>query len=237
MNRDRLPVFDRRRAGVLLPMSALEAALGRGGRAFIDWLAAAGFSVWQILPAGPVGADFSPYWVRSDCAGNPAFLDPAELPDPHAPIGADFLAASSAWLEDYALFEALTRTHGGTPFWRWPVPLRDREPRALEQARRALGAEVERIEREQFAFCVQWQRLRELCPRARRAAVRRPAVLRRPVLGRDLGAPRAVPARPGGRAGQGGRGAAGLLLGARPAVGQPALRLAGAAARRTSPGG
>jgi len=34
----RLPVFDRRRAGVLLPMSALEAALGRGGRAFIDWL-------------------------------------------------------------------------------------------------------------------------------------------------------------------------------------------------------
>jgi len=161
MNRDRLPVFDRRRAGVLLPMSALEAALGRGGRACIDWLVAAGFSVWQILPAGPVGADFSPYWVRSDCAGNPAFLDPAELPDPHAPIGADFLAASSAWLEDYALFEALTRTHGGTAFWRWPVPLRDREPRALEQARRALGAEVERIEREQYAFWVQWQRLRD----------------------------------------------------------------------------
>jgi hypothetical protein len=26
----RLPVFDRRRAGVLLPMSALDAALGRG---------------------------------------------------------------------------------------------------------------------------------------------------------------------------------------------------------------
>ena len=76
----RLPVFDRRRAGVLLPISALEAALGRGGRAFIDWLAAAGFSVWQILPVGPTGADGSPYWVRSDCAGNAAFLDPAELP-------------------------------------------------------------------------------------------------------------------------------------------------------------
>jgi len=161
MNRDRLPVFDRRRAGVLLPMSALEAALGRGGRDCIDWLAAAGFSVWQILPAGPVGADASPYWVRSDCAGNPAFLDAAELPDPHAPIGADFLAVSSSWLEDYALFEALTRIHGGTPFWRWPEPLRDREPQALAQARRALGAEVERIEREQYAFWVQWQRLRD----------------------------------------------------------------------------
>ena len=74
----RLPVFDRRRAGVLLPMSALDAALGRGGRAFIDWLADGQFSVWQILPVGPVGADLSPYWVRSDFAGNPAFLDPAE---------------------------------------------------------------------------------------------------------------------------------------------------------------
>src|SRR5215475_8243069 len=130
----RLPVFDRRRAGVLLPMSALQAALGRGGRAFIDWLAAAGFSVWQILPVGPVGADRSPYWVRSDCAGNPEFIDTAELPDAAAAPDAAFLAASSPWLHDYALFEALTRRHGGAPFWSWPVPLRDRHPEALSAA-------------------------------------------------------------------------------------------------------
>ncbi|HXI66710.1 MAG TPA: 4-alpha-glucanotransferase, partial [Steroidobacteraceae bacterium] len=101
----RLPVFDRRRAGVLLPMSSLDAALGRGGRAFIDWLHEAGFTVWQILPVGPVGADRSPYWVRSDFAGDPSFLDPAELPDEHSPIGAEFLAVSGPWLRDYALFE------------------------------------------------------------------------------------------------------------------------------------
>jgi len=75
----RLPVLDRRRAGVLLHLGSLDAALGRGGRAFIDWLAEAGFTVWQILPAGPTGSDGSPYWVRSDFAGNPAFLDPTEL--------------------------------------------------------------------------------------------------------------------------------------------------------------
>src|SRR5690242_21578189 len=97
----RLPVFDRRRAGVLLPMSALDAALGRGGRAFIDWLAQAGFTVWQILPVGPVGADRSPYWVRSDCAGSPDFIDQAELPDPAARPDADFLAAAAPWLKDY----------------------------------------------------------------------------------------------------------------------------------------
>jgi 4-alpha-glucanotransferase len=156
----RLPVFDRRRAGVLLPMSALEAALGRGGRALIDWLAEAGFSVWQILPAGPVGEDRSPYWVRSDCAGNPAFLDPAELPDPAGPVDPEFLAASASWLRDYALFEALTRAHAGAPFWEWPAPLRDREPEALARAGAELSAEVARLEREQYAFYVQWNRLR-----------------------------------------------------------------------------
>jgi len=161
MSAARLPVFDRRRAGVLLPLSALDAALGRGGRAFIDWLAAAGFSLWQILPVGPVGPDRSPYWVRSDWAGNADFLDPAELPDPQAPLSAEFAAASGPWLPDYALFEALSAAHGGAPFWRWPPPLRDRDAAALAQARREHAAELQRIEREQYAFHVQWQRLRE----------------------------------------------------------------------------
>jgi 4-alpha-glucanotransferase len=161
MSTVRLPVFDRRRAGVLLPMASLDAALGRGGRSFIDWLADGGFSVWQILPAGPVGSDGSPYWVRSDCAGNPGFLDRAELPDEHAPVGEDFRAAAAHWLPDYALFEALSRAHGGAPFWRWPEPLRDREPAALARARSHLAGELERIEREQYAFHVQWRRLRE----------------------------------------------------------------------------
>ena len=142
-------------------MSALDAPLGHGGRAFIDWLADAKFSMWQVLPMGPVGADLSPYWVRSDCAGNPSFIDQAELPDPSAPIDAGFLAVSGPWLDDYALFEALTRSQGGTPFWQWPQPLRDRDPAALTQARKDLAAEVSRIEREQYAFHVQWGRLRE----------------------------------------------------------------------------
>jgi 4-alpha-glucanotransferase len=157
----RLPVFDKRRAGVLLPLSALDAALGRGGRAFIDWLVQAGFSVWQILPAGPVGTDASPYWVRSDCAGNPDFIDAAELPDAHSPPSAEFMAASAAWLPDYALFEALTRAQRGAPFWEWPVPLRERAAAALRQARTEQAAVIERIEREQYAFYLQWNRLRD----------------------------------------------------------------------------
>ncbi len=80
MSAGRLPVFDRRRSGVLLHLSSLQNGLGRGGRAFVDWLADAGFTVWQILPLGPTGPDGSPYWVRSDSAGNVALLDPEEMP-------------------------------------------------------------------------------------------------------------------------------------------------------------
>jgi 4-alpha-glucanotransferase len=145
----RLPVFDRRRAGVLLPLSALDVPLGQGGRDFIDWLAAAGFSVWQILPVGPAGSDGSPYWVSSDHAGNPAFIDPAQPPDLTAPALPEFLADSGSWLQDFALFTALTRAHGGAPFWQWPAPLREREPLALARARSELAAGCTRMEREQ----------------------------------------------------------------------------------------
>ena len=157
----RLPVFDRRRAAALLPLSALEAPLGRGGRAFVDWLAAAGFSVWQILPVGPVGVDGSPYWVRSDFAGNPRFLDTQELPAADTPVDGEFRAAAAGWLPDYALFEALTALHSGAPFWDWPGELRDRVPAALEAVRARLGAELAALEREQYAFELQWRRLRD----------------------------------------------------------------------------
>ena len=157
----RLPVFDRRRAGVLLPLSALDAALGRGGRAFIDWLAQAGFSVWQILPMVPAGAGGSPYWSSSDCAGEVAYIDAAEQPDPQQPVDADYLAASAAWLPDYGLFAALTQRYGGAPFWSWPPPLRERAPEALGQARVELAPQLERIARGQWVFALQWRRLRE----------------------------------------------------------------------------
>ena len=156
----RQPVLDRRRAGVLLHLGSLEAALGRGGRAFIDWLADAGFTVWQILPAGPTGPDGSPYWVRSDFAGNPAFLDPTELPDPAPAEYAAFVSEAEPWLDDYALFEALSAAHSGAPWWTWPAELRDRSPAALERVTHDLAAELQRARREQYAFFVQWRRLR-----------------------------------------------------------------------------
>jgi 4-alpha-glucanotransferase len=161
MSSARLPVFDKRRAGVLLHLSSLENALGRGGRAFVDWAADAGFTVWQFLPLGPTAADGSPYWVRSDSAGNTAFLDRDELPSTDGHEYREFLEHSKAWLDDYVTFEALSRHFNGAAWWEWPPELRDRDPAAIARVRADLAPEIEQMKRDQFAFAWQWARLRE----------------------------------------------------------------------------
>lgn len=49
--------------------------LGAEARAFVDFLAAAGQSCWQILPVGPTSYGDSPYQSFSSFAGNPYFVD------------------------------------------------------------------------------------------------------------------------------------------------------------------
>ena len=64
-----------RRAGVLLPVSALGGGgpIGNldGALEFVDWLAEAGGSLWQILPLVPTDAQGSPYSSWSTLSGNP----------------------------------------------------------------------------------------------------------------------------------------------------------------------
>ncbi|MGA3156071.1 MAG: 4-alpha-glucanotransferase [Steroidobacteraceae bacterium] len=154
-----------RRSGVLLHPTALpglRGALGASARALIDWLAAAGFSVWQVLPLGPVGKEGSPYWVRSDMAGNTALIDRSEVPQrEHERADFErFCHTNAYWLEDYALFEVLSVQHAGAPWWEWPAPLRDREPAALVQARTAQATALDHERHEQWIFAHQWAQLR-----------------------------------------------------------------------------
>jgi 4-alpha-glucanotransferase len=53
-----------------------------------------------------------------------------------------FIDRERWWLSDYTLFRALHAAHGGA-YWReWPAALRDRDPDALEQARRDLSGDI-----------------------------------------------------------------------------------------------
>ena len=69
-----------RRCGILLPVSSLPSKYGIGAFSkeayeFVDFLAASGQKLWQVLPMGPTGYGDSPYQSFSTFAGNPYFID------------------------------------------------------------------------------------------------------------------------------------------------------------------
>ncbi len=84
-----------RRCGVLLPVASLPSRYGIGcfseeAYRFVDFLAKAGQTYWQILPLGQTGYGDSPYQSFSTFAGNPYFVDPAAL------IEAGYISESDA---------------------------------------------------------------------------------------------------------------------------------------------
>lgn len=102
------PLFLARRAGVLLhptslpnqrsffqakPYPQLHGALGKDAYDFVDFLAGAGLSVWQMLPTSPTHADLSPYQSVSAHAGNPELISIDWL------VHRGWVAANSAWCD------------------------------------------------------------------------------------------------------------------------------------------
>jgi 4-alpha-glucanotransferase len=76
---------------------------------------------------------------------------------------ANFVARESGWLDDYALFSALKRAHGGRAWTKWETELRDHQPRALERARHELAQEIAFHCFVQYRFDRAWRALREHC--------------------------------------------------------------------------
>ena len=69
-----------RESGILMPVSSLPGPYGIGcfgaeALKFVDFLAAAGQHIWQLLPLSPTGYGDSPYQSISAFAGNPYFID------------------------------------------------------------------------------------------------------------------------------------------------------------------
>ena len=73
-----------RSSGILLHVTSLPGGtLGPAAYSFVDWLAAAGQSWWQVLPLGPPDRSGSPYTSSSAFAGWPGLLA-----DPDAAVSA-----------------------------------------------------------------------------------------------------------------------------------------------------
>jgi 4-alpha-glucanotransferase len=93
-----------RSAGVQLhPTSLPGGRLGRAAYAWVDWLAEAGQTWWQMLPLGPPDRYGSPYKAASAFAAWPGLLAAPEAPVTRAEE-LDFRDREASWIEDWARF-------------------------------------------------------------------------------------------------------------------------------------
>ncbi len=154
-------VQGRRSAGILLHPSSLPSGrLDQDVWRWLDFLAEAGFTVWQMLPLGVPINGLSPYQCDSAFAVNPA-LFPSESPVQSTPDEFEqWYEGQRYWVDDYALFRVARQQHDGACWVEWPEPLRRREPHALSQFRRAHAAMIQPIVEEQHRLSLHWRAIR-----------------------------------------------------------------------------
>lgn len=131
----------------------------------LEALVAAGLLAQDVLdqaPAFPANAvDFGAiyYWklpllrrVANDFAQRATASQQADF--------AQFCAAEAAWLDDFALFMALKDAHGGQAWNQWEMPLRSRQPAALQAAAVTHAAALHGHKFNQWLFYRQWEQLK-----------------------------------------------------------------------------
>lgn len=64
------------------------------------------------------------------------------------------------WVIDYGLFLALKERYSDQPWYRWPMPLRERHAKALRLATLECSDQIDYYIFEQYLFFTQWQQLR-----------------------------------------------------------------------------
>ncbi len=73
-----------------------------------------------------------------------------------------FRRKNAWWLDDFVLFDSLRAQHKLTSWHEWPLELAQREPAAIEKARRERADDLLIRSALQFAFYEQWRALRQL---------------------------------------------------------------------------
>src|SRR5438105_1419428 len=93
-----------RSSGVQLHLTSLPGGrLGPEAYRFVDWLAAAGQSWWQLLPLGPPDRYGSPYKARSAFAAWSGLLSDRRVPVSASSI-LDFRERNAFWISDWERF-------------------------------------------------------------------------------------------------------------------------------------
>jgi 4-alpha-glucanotransferase len=110
---------------------------------------------------GPGRVDFGPviaFRLRALARAADAWLKRAD--DEERAAFAAFEERAASWLDDFALFMALKDAHSGRPWSEWEPALRRRDAPALDEARQAYAAEIERQRLWQWWFDRHWSDVR-----------------------------------------------------------------------------
>jgi len=151
--------------GVLLhPTSLPSGRLNQDANRWIDWLAGAGFSVWQVLPLGVPQENHSPYMCLSSFAMNPALLSESEQEQFLGEMDlSDFLhwyRQQQYWLDNYALFTVLKAQFQGDAWYQWPLEYRRRDKQILQAVHDSHRQVIKDIFLQQYALHRRWQSVR-----------------------------------------------------------------------------
>ena len=149
------------KVGILCHISSLPGGkLGPDAFTFVDLLADAGVTVWQVLPLNPPDIHGSPYASTSAFANNVSMCDPTYDADPDDETVRAWLKLNAHWAWDWGLYDALKEAHGEKPWFTWPAPLRDREPEAIAAAMARFMPQVRGRILNQVRFQRDWAILR-----------------------------------------------------------------------------
>ena len=132
---------------------------------FLDFLADARLTLWQVLPLNPPDEYGSPYRSSSlhACAASlTSDLDAAavaELASTNADAYAEFVATSRDWLEDYVRFAAIVQDYG-SDWTHWPGPLCRRDASALAHYERERTRAFAQLRARQFVISERWKTIK-----------------------------------------------------------------------------
>jgi len=124
------------------------------------WLDAA--DIGELVADNPSRADHATAEALKDRLVDLAFARARERLD--GDVGfRDFCLEQAGWLDDYALFRVAKARQGGAGWADWPVPLRDREPGAIDALRHEARDALDRVRFGQYLAFGQWRSLRRYC--------------------------------------------------------------------------
>lgn len=142
------------------PYQCLSAFAGNPALIGIDWLASKGW-----LDLANYGEDVAPQILKKDLIIN-ALAGFKRHADDHAKaLFDDFCRTEGFWLEDFSIFLALRHEFQEQSWHLWPEHFKERDEKAIKEARRRLQPQIEIIKFEQYVFYQQWQALRDYANR------------------------------------------------------------------------